>query len=116
MGSPQPFGSYPRLIRVQSVAALTWLRLCRAVESALDAGGAALGEGAHLLEGRHGRVARESGQQRAVGPAELERFFGRLACQQAVEKPRRKAVATPHAIVHVQIRSEERRVGKECRL
>src|SRR5512134_1757989 len=53
---------------------------------ALDAGGAALGEGPHLLQARHGGVAREGGEQGAVRPPELERLLGLGSGQQAVEE------------------------------
>ncbi len=46
---------------------------------------AALGEGSDLFHRCHGRVAREGGEQRAVGPAQLDRFLGILVHQDAVE-------------------------------
>src|SRR5919205_1538907 len=65
---------------------------------------AALGEGAHLLDGGHRRVAGEGRQQRAVRPAELERLLGRLAREQAVEEARGEAVAAADAVEHVELR------------
>jgi hypothetical protein len=68
----------------------------------LNARRAALGEGLHLLERRHGGVAGESGEQRAVRPAEFDGLLGRFARQQSVEKAGREAVAAAHAVVDVQ--------------
>src|ERR1700733_12609970 len=57
----------------------------------------------NLLQRRHGRVARKRGQQRAMRPAQLKRFFWRLARQQSVEEPGGEAVSAAYAVENVQI-------------
>src|SRR5580765_4895600 len=57
----------------------------------------------HLLEGRHRRVTRECGQQRAVRPTELHCILFGFACEQPIEKPGRKSVATADTIQHVEL-------------
>src|SRR5215471_1726441 len=69
----------------------------------LDACRPALGEGAHLLDRRHGGVAGEGGEQGAVRPAELDRLFRRFAGEKAVEEAPRKAVAAADAVEYVEI-------------
>src|SRR5579883_2928500 len=75
----------------------------RAGCSALDPGGAAPREGAHLLEGRHRRVAGERRDERAVRPPEPHRLLGRLSGQEAVEEPGGEAVAPADPIEDVEI-------------
>ena len=77
--------------------------------SPLDPRRPALREGAHLLERRHRGVAGERRDQRAVRPAELDGFLGRLARQQPVEKPGREAVAAADAVVARRARTPARR-------
>src|ERR1700677_4765448 len=72
---------------------------------ALDAGGTALSEGSDLFNGGHGRVAGKCGEQRAVGPAQFDSVFRRLAVQQAVDEARGKAITAANTIDHIEIDS-----------
>src|SRR5262247_1068498 len=73
--------------------------------SALNAGGGPLGESVNLFEGGHGSVAGESGEQRAMRPAEPDRFVLGCARQEAVEESRGKAIPAADPVEHVELTS-----------
>ena len=66
--------------------------------SSLNTGRTAPREVPHLPEGRHGRVAWEGREQRAVRPAEIDCGLRLLTSQQAVEESRCEAVPTADAV------------------
>src|SRR5260370_36283883 len=70
--------------------------------SPLNTRGAALCKRPYLLYRCHGRITRERGQERAVRPAQLDRFFHRLAGERAVDKSRCEPITAANTIEHVQ--------------
>src|SRR5579872_3069902 len=72
------------------------------MHSALNACRAALGETAHLLQRRHGSVARKRSQQRAVCPAQLHGLFWSFARQKAENESSRESIAAANAVEDIQ--------------
>src|SRR5262245_50150412 len=98
---------YDGLIRVNpslSVKSVYHLRLIATYRQLpLDARRAALGKGPYLLYSRHCGVSREGGQQRAVTPAQLQRFLRGFARQQSVKEAEREPVSTAYSVIDVEV-------------
>src|SRR5208283_1705990 len=63
----------------------------------------AAGERDNLVQRRHGRIAGEGRQQRAVRPSQLDRLFRRLAVEQPIDEASREAIAAAYAVQHLQL-------------
>src|SRR5580658_2641419 len=68
----------------------------------LNSGRSALCEGPYLVKCRHGSVAGEGGEQRAMRPAQLDGFSGVFAVEQAVDEAGGEAITAADAIENVE--------------
>src|SRR5438445_11425669 len=69
----------------------------------LDTGGAASCKCPHLFKGGHRGVPRERCKKRAVCPPEPNRFVGRFAVQQPIDKTRGESVPATDPVVHIEL-------------